>query len=111
MITLTTRPNESAAIVLRVTFRDMDNELFTPTSCVWSLTNPDKAVVNGRDRVAVSISGNYHDFVISGDDIVYADGEYRTFLVEGLYDSAFGNDIPFREEAKFFIQDTVRNAI
>jgi len=111
MITLAERPNKSAAIVLRVTFRDMDNALFTPTSCVWSLTDPDGAVVNGRDRVSVSVSGNFHDFLISGNDIKYADGEYRTFLVEGLYNSSFGSGIPFREEAKFYIQNTARDAV
>lgn len=44
-----------------------------------------------------------------GDDLLYATGKDRLFLVEGTYDSVYGNDLPFREEATFSITNTVVN--
>lgn len=112
MITIATKPNESSSIVLRVFFKDVDGSSFTPLTCVWSLTDESGNVINSRDRVSVSVgSEGYYDFVISGNDIKYSDGDTRVFLVEGTYDSIFGDGLPFREEAKFMIQDTIRNAL
>lgn len=111
MITLGPRPNESSTMVITVYFKDVDGTAFTPIDCVWSLTDESGNVINGRDRVAKVITGTYENFVLSGDDIRYSDGATRVFLVEGTYNSAYANGVPYREEAKFYINNTVRDAL
>ena len=112
MITLTQTPNEASAILVTVTFKDFDDADFTPTTCKWSLTDSGGSVVNSRDRVDATVTGASHDFLLSGDDLLYADDfGRRVFLVEGTYTSAYGVGIPYREEASFTCQDTTRDAL
>lgn len=111
MITLGPRPNESSTMVITVYFKDVDGTAFTPIDCVWSLTDESGNVINGRDRVAKVITGTYENFVLSGNDIRFSDGPSRVFLVEGTYNSAYANGVPYREEAKFYINNTVRDAL
>jgi hypothetical protein len=109
MITLNEMPNEGSSIVISVAFKDVDGADFTPKTCVWSLTDKNGTVINARDRVPVAPAGAEHDFVMYGDDLLYADGKERIFLVEGTYDSAYMADHPYREESKFLIANTVRD--
>ena len=111
MITLGPRPNESSTMVITVYFKDVDGTQFTPIDCVWSLTDEAGNVINSRDRVPIVVTGTSHNFVISGNDIKYSDGDTRVFLVEGTYNSAYANGVPYREEAKFYINNTVRDAL
>ena len=112
MITLTQSPNEGAAILITVAFKDFDSVDFTPTTCVWSLTNAAGKVVNSRDRVTATVSGATHDFLLSGDDLLYSeDFGRRLFLVEGTYSSLYGSGIPFREEVSFSCADTARDPL
>jgi hypothetical protein len=106
MTELTVTPNEGSTIVITVDFKDIGGTDFTPETCAWSLSKKDGTFINSRERVATTVSGFSHDFVIFGDDLLFADGKDRYFLVEGTYDSVFGNDLPFRDEAHFMILDT-----
>jgi hypothetical protein len=107
MSALTEIPNEGSTYVITVSFVDLDGTGFTPLTCVWSLTTKTGTVINARDRVTATVSGTSHDFVLSGDDLLYADGKDRVFTVEGTYDSAYGDDLPFRDQATFTIANTV----
>jgi hypothetical protein len=107
MISLSTIPNEGSSIVITVGFKDVDGDDFTPKTCVWSLTDKAGVVINGRDRIAASPAGASHDFILFGDDLLYAQGKERIFTVEGTYDSAYMADQPYREESKFSIANTV----
>lgn len=109
MTQLTETPNEGSTIVITVNFLDLDGAAFTPKTCAWSLTLKDGTVINARDRVSATVTGTSHDFVISGDDLLFSEGKDRYFTVEGTYDSTYGNDLPYREEAKFSIANTVRD--
>jgi hypothetical protein len=111
MTVLSTIPNEGSTIVITVAFKDVDGDDFTPKTCVWSLTDKAGTVINSRDRVSETPAGASFDFVISGEDLLYEDGKDRIFLVEGTYDSTYGADLPFREEASFKIANTKRDPL
>ncbi len=113
MTILTKKPNESSTYIITLTFLDVDNVAFIPASCVWSLTDTKGTILNGRDRVSETIDTNTYDFLLSGDDLIYAVGESkgkRVFTVEGTYDSTYGI-LPFREQVQFEIINTLIDAI
>jgi hypothetical protein len=111
MTELAVTPNEGSTIVATVNFKDIDGMDFTPSTCVWSLSKKDGTVINNRDRVSVTVSGYSHDFVMYGNDLLYADGKDRYFLVEGTYNSVYGASLPFRDEAHFTVVDTKRDPL
>ena len=113
MTKLTTKPTESSAYVITVDFKDIDGVAFTPKTCVWTLSDTAGTIKNARSRVSVTVTGTSHDFVLSGDDLVYDDLKKgaRIFLVEGTYDSTYGLDLPYREEASFTIANTTIDAV
>jgi len=108
MTVLTTTPNEGAAILITVEFKDFDNVLFTPKTLVWSLTTSKGVLVNNRDGVVETPNSSSHDFLLSGDDLLFIEDKgKRIFTVEGTFDSAYGNDLPFRDEASFVCKNTI----
>jgi hypothetical protein len=113
MITLAAKPNEGSAYIITVDFLDINGDPFTPLTCLWSLTDMNGAVINSRSKVAITVVGTSTTIVLSGLDLKYAIGTsagLRVFTVEGTYNSVYGNNLPFREEAQFEILDTVINA-
>ena len=106
MTQLAETPNEGSTYVITVNFLDLDGAAFTPKTCAWTLTRKDGTIINARDRVSATVTGTSHDFVLSGADLLFADGKDRVFTVEGTYDSTYGNDLPFRDEAKFTVVNT-----
>jgi hypothetical protein len=107
MTTLSESPVEGSTYVITAEFLDIDGEAFTPTTCVWTLSAKNGTIINARSRVAVTVTGTTYDFVLSGEDLLYADGKDRRFLVEGTYNSTYGTGLPFREEAAFILINTV----
>lgn len=107
MTQIAVRPIEGSAIIITVSFTGPDGIGFTPNTCAWSLTTPKGVVINSRDRVAVTVSGTSYNFMVAGDDLLSADGDKRVFTVEGEYDCTYGNNVPYRAEASFSIDDTV----
>jgi hypothetical protein len=111
MITLTETPNEGSAILVTVGFKDFDSVDFTPATCKWSLTDTSGGIINSRDRVTATVTSAIHEFILSGDDLLYADDNgKRIFLVEGTYASTYGT-LPYREEAYFVCLNTVRDPV
>lgn len=43
------------------------------------------------------------DIVLHGDDLLRADGKTRKLLVEAVYDSDEGDDLPLKDELTFQI--------
>lgn len=108
MIQLMQSPPEGSAIVMVVYFKDFGGIDFTPLTCVWSLSDSKGVIVNSRDRVSVDVEGVTHNFLVSGDDLLYVvDKGKRVFTVEGTYNSMYGTNVPFREEASFSCRNTV----
>jgi hypothetical protein len=112
MISITTRPNESSTIKIAVTFTDLDGNLFHPKTCVYSLSDSTGNIIGSIDRTVVTIIGTSHNFIISGTNlqITGSDPGKRIVTIEGTYDCLYGNDLPFREECMFEIENTVINA-
>jgi hypothetical protein len=113
MIKLTTKPIESSTYLITITFKDLDGQLFTPKTFQWTLSDAKGTIINERDKVVEVVVGTSHNIVLSGDDLVFAAGKTkgsRVFTIEGTYDSIYGDDLPYREEASFTILDTVINA-
>lgn len=112
MTKLTTKPNEGSTYIITVNFKDFDDVAFTPITCVWSLSDTAGTIQNARSRVTATVTGSSHNFVLSGDDLVYDDATKgaRIFLVEGTYTGSYGTALPFREEAKFTIANTTIDA-
>jgi hypothetical protein len=112
MTVLSESPNEGSTFVIIVNFLDLNGTAFIPTTCVWSLTDTKGLVINARDRIAVTITGTLYSFVMSGDDLLFAnDKGRRVFTVEGTYTGTYGTGLPYREEASFSCRDTVRDPI
>jgi len=116
MTELTTKPNESSTMVVTVTFRDIDGVLFTPKTCTWSLTDTSGTIINSRSRVTLSVisPATSATIVLSGLDLKYDVGKsagMRVVTIEGTYDSVYGSNLPFRDEASFQVLDTALNAL
>jgi hypothetical protein len=114
MTTLDVKPKEGSSLVITVSFKDFSEVGFTPKTCVWSLTDTRGTVINGRTRVAATVTGTSHDFVLTGPDLAFAVGASkgnRIFTVEGTFDSTYGNDLAFRDEVGFEIINTVLDAV
>ena len=107
---LTVKPTEGSSLVITASFKDIDGADFVPTSCAWTLTDAKGFVINGRSKVPVAITGPSHQFVLQGADLAYAVGSTkgtRVFTIEALYDSTYGEDLPFRAEVEFTVLNTV----
>lgn len=102
-------------MVIDVTFTNFDGAAFTPKTCKWSLTDSLGVVINSRNRVTVTPTSSTHSFLLQGADLKFAitgvTGNARVFTVEGTFDHALGNDIPFREQFGFKVIDTVVDAV
>lgn len=108
MTTLTKKAPEKGTYIIHADFYDADDLPATPKTCLWSLTDTVGNFINDREQVDVSISGTSYDFVLSGDDLVYAEGETRgnrIFTLEVTYDSTYGSDLPDSKACKFEIED------
>jgi len=113
MTKLTEKATESSTYIITVAFKDADGTPVTPTTCLWTLSDTKGTVLNLRDRVSVTPTGTSYDFVLSGDDLLYAVGlskGTRVFTVEGTYTSSYGAGLPYRSEVAFEILNTVIDA-
>lgn len=109
MIQLDDVVNEGSTIKLTVDFLDVNGDTFTPKTCEFSLTDKAGTVINDRDHISATVTGTSHDFVLYGLDTSLDENpsKVRVFTVEGTYDSTDGSDLPFREEARFTVVNTV----
>lgn len=101
--TIKTQANEESTFVVTVAFTNAAGTAVTPKSATWSLLDKDGAVVNSRDAVTISSLSTTVDIVLSGNDLQRADGKTRKLLVEAVYDSDEGSDLPLKDELTFQI--------
>lgn len=107
MTVLNEQAKEAGLYIVETNFLDPDGAGFTPKSCAWSLTNEGGEIINARDRINALVVSSVHNFVLSGDDLIYTEGavrETRVLTIEGTFDSIYGLSLPFREECKFKIE-------
>ena len=81
---------------------------FAPNTALWSWSDEDGNIINNRSCVSLTASSSV-DIVLEGDDLAIT-GTVRKIgklLVEGTYNSSFGNDKPYTEEATIIIDNLV----
>jgi hypothetical protein len=103
MITLTDAANEQSTYMVDCVFTDEDGDPVTPNEITWTLTRTSGVVVNSRNAVPVATPASEITIILFGDDLKIFDGDSspakRKLLVEALYNSDLGNDLPLRDEA------------
>ena len=98
---------ERSTVALVASFRDENDELITPTSIEWSLTDGDGNTVNDRADVAVTPTANQITIVLAGDDLAMTAGDdgRRQVVIRAEYDGALGDGLPIVGVIEF----TIRN--
>lgn len=103
--TLADRAVERGTFAVDIAFTDEEGESSVPNSgLVWKLTNTLGTVVNSRTAVAIS-SASTVTIVLSGADLDLDDGNERFVTVEGTYTSDLGENLPIKDEVRFYIRD------
>lgn len=96
--------NDQSTAIVTCAFCDGAGEAITPTSVTWTLSDLFGNIVNSRENVSITPAASV-SIVLSGNDLKYADGKNRYLLVEALYNSTLGSDLPLKEEAIITITD------
>jgi hypothetical protein len=102
-----TQAVEESTAVVTVSFFNAAGTAVTPTSATWTLTDKDGTVINNRNAVTISSLSTSVTIVLSGDDLRIADGKTRKLLVQAIYSSTEGDDLPLNDELEFQIQRLV----
>ena len=99
---------EGSTAVYTISFFDEDDNAVVPNSAKWSLYDKSGAIVNLREDVVIAIPATTNTIVLSGDDLKVNDRYKLVFLlVEAIYDSSVGNDLPLTQEFQISISDFV----
>lgn len=100
--------NEGSTIIMTVAFVDEDGEPTAPTSMNWSLLyDDDQPIV---EEQSVGFVAATTSIAVSGTWLTLAnayDRGYRTFIVEAVYDSDAGSDLPVVGKKRFRISDVL----
>lgn len=112
MITISDIAKEKGTFVIDVSFTDENEEAAVPTSMVWSLATTTGTIINSRDQVAVD-PGDLAatvSILLSDNDLALQTGEIekyvkRRFIVEAIYNSDLGTDLPVNGEAEFTLEN------
>lgn len=100
--TLTLHAMEEGTYMIVASFTDENNRATIPTELAWTLTNRDGSIVNARDEVVVTPASSV-TIVLYGDDL--AGHGLKVFIIEGMYDSDEGLNLPLKGVACFTTDD------
>lgn len=107
-IKLEVEPVRNGSLFLTCNFYDEDDLLLTSeiSSLTWTLTKPNRSVINSRSGVTVATPSSPVSIRLSGEDLDVSDQTDldREILFKGVYNSAGGSDNPLRERAIFKIE-------
>lgn len=101
---------EESTLVITCAFTDEDGDAVIPSAITWSLTDADGTEINSRTDVAVAVPASSINVVLSGNDLAIQSGEtadivWRYFIVEAVYDSDLGSDLPLKDQVAFKLQN------
>ena len=104
---LGTGATEESTYIIRARFFDENNVAVVPNALTWTLSTSTGAIINSREAVSIT-PDSVVNIVLSGDDLAILSGEtdvfvWRYLIVEGTYDSAYGDDMPIRSQCKFSV--------
>lgn len=104
--------SEKSALFVTLGFTDEDGNDVVPDSIKWTLVDLTGSVINTRAQVAVAVPAASVTIVLSGADLAIQTSEAnsrntvkRRLVVEAVYDSALGDNLPLNESCEF----TIRN--
>lgn len=106
--TLTVMPAEEGTAKVTVTFTDETGASVAPSSVTWTLTDTSGNVINSRQAVSVT-AGASVSFALSGDDLAITNNNNtrRVLLIEAVYSSDLGSNLPLKAQATFTIAELV----
>ena len=92
---------EESTYVITVSFKDEDDNLITPDSATWTLSDTSGNIINNREDIVISALASSVDITLSGDDLAIQTGESgnyhnRIFTVEAIY-----GGLPLKDQLKF----------
>ncbi len=98
--------DEGSTLGIVVGFTDDDGAAETPTSADWTLTDENGTVINSREEVTINSLAASVTVTLSGNDLDLLAGEtgetaIRHFLVQAVYSSDLGNDLPLVKAVAF----------
>jgi hypothetical protein len=105
MTVLTTKARDRSTYIVTAAFTDKAGASVIPDSITWTLTDAAGTIINSREAVAVAVPAASIDIVLSGADLDYDDGRARVLLIEAVYDSDEGDNLPSKEECYFEVTD------
>ena len=97
---------------ISASFTDETGAAATPGSITWTLTDADGTIINSRKDESIAVPASSIDVGLAGDDLAYQTGENgefveRKFLLEWIYSSSLGADLPGKDELKFNVYNAV----
>ena len=103
------RRRSTAAI--KVDFTNEAGAAVTPDSITWSLMDQNKTIINGRSNISVSVPASTIYIVLHGDNTDFlpaeegSDAVVRHLLVQSIYDSSYGDNLPCKDTYLFLIKE------
>lgn len=99
---------EQSTYAITVAFTDEAGNPVTPNAgATWTLTDSNGNVINELEDVGFTEDDTI-TIVLSGADLTLVDNDKeRVLTVQCTYDSDLGNDLSFKQEVRFFIDDLV----
>jgi hypothetical protein len=97
---------EEGTYAVTVSYFDEAGAAVTPNTAAWTLTDTSGVVINERADETIVTPATSNVIVLSGDDLIIGShGVKRHLLITGTYDSSLGDDLPFRAQVNFEIED------
>lgn len=105
--TLATTATEGGTYVVTLAFTDESGAEATPKTGVWTLTDSNGDVVNGRENVVVSSLASTIYIVLSGADLPSNGHKLEELLLtfQGTYDSDLGFDLPIIDQCIIAVEE------
>jgi len=105
MTTLSSHAIDGSTYVVTAAFADAAGTAVIPDSIKWTLSNGEGTVIGDRTDVAIAVPAASVDIVLSGADLDYDDGPWRVMIIEAVYDSTEGDDLPLKAGCLFRLDD------
>lgn len=90
-----------STFAVQVSFFDEIGDAVIPTDAKWSLVNEHGVTVNARVDVPITPIAAVVTIVMTGNDLLYSDGCYRTLFIKGTYNSSLGNGLAIADSLRF----------
>ena len=109
---LSTAAVELGTYCVTAAFTDENDDAVVPSSINWSLIDLNGKIINSRNEVSIGAPASSIDIVLSGDDLEIRASErkldkvHRLVLVEAVFDSDLGSDLPLNDQCQFPILNT-----